>query len=156
VRGRLSQALLDNLAMAWSRFDRARPREEEDVPTLLLALEEWMRWALRIDEELHDALGLPYASRREVHPGGQSISGLRHAFDLTWRRGHPLDALVTVSPGSPALFYDVVWRSYEELPAPDGEADGALAYREHLASQPARTPASAVTTFLLTAAVAED
>jgi hypothetical protein len=156
VRSRLSQALLDNLAIAWSRFDRARPRHPDEVPGLLLALDEWMRWAVRIDDELLGALGAGYATSRETHPGGRSIPGLRHAFHLTEQEGHSLDLLVTVTPGSPALFYDVVWRTYEELPAPDGDPEGAQAYRQHLASLPARTPASDVTTFLLSTSVAGD
>jgi hypothetical protein len=156
VRSRLSQALLDNLAVAWSQFDRARPRHPDEVPSLLLALNEWMRWAVRIDDELLGALGHDYVTSRETHPGGRAIPGLRHAFHLTERQGHPIDLLVTISPGTPALFYDVVWRRYEDLPAPEGDGDGAQAYRLHLASQPARTPASDVTTFLLSTSVASE
>ena len=155
VRSRLSQALLDNLAIAWSSLDRARPRQEADVPGLLFALEEWVRWAMRVDDELTSALGAGYVVARAHQPGGRPIAGLRHAHDLVERRGHPIDTLVTVSAGSPALFYDVTWRRYEELPAPGSEVDGEEAYRLHLARQPARMPASHVTTFLLTAAVAD-
>jgi hypothetical protein len=154
VRSRLSQALLDNLAMAWSQLDRARPRHHEEVPGLLRALDEWMRWAMRVDDELLGALGAAYATTREVHPGGLPIPGVRHAYDLTERQGHSLDMLVTVTAGSPAILYEVVWRRYEELPLPDGDTEGGEAYRLHLASQPARTSAAQVTTFLLSSSVA--
>jgi hypothetical protein len=156
VRCRLSQALLDNLAIAWSSLDRARPRHESDVPRLLFVLEEWVRWAVRVDDELAAALGIGYVTARGTHAGGPPIAGVRHAHDLVALHGHAMDALVTVSAGEPALFYDVTWRRYEELPARGTEVDGEEAYRAHLATQPARMPASAVTTFLLTAAVAYD
>ena len=156
VRSRLSQAMLDNLAVAWSRLDRARPRDEADVPLLLFALDEWMRWAVRIDNELAGALGSRYLVERDGRPGGRPIPGLRHAFELTDRHGHPIQDLVTISAGSPALFYDVMWRRYEELPAPSETPEGEQAYRRHLARQTARTAASEMTTFLLTTAVLED
>lgn len=156
MRSRLSQALLDNLAIAWSSLDRARPRQEADVPRLLFALEEWVRWAMRVDGELEGALGSGYVEARCRRPGGRAIGGLRHAHDLVELYGHPIDALVTVSAGSPAIFYDVTWRRYEELPAPVCVVSGENAYRAHLARQPARMPASAVTTFLLNASVADD
>jgi hypothetical protein len=148
--------MLDNLATAWSRLDRARPRDPAEVPALLGALDEWVRWAVRIDGELLGALGDGYASRRGTRAGGQPLPGLHLAAELTGRTGHPIEALVTVSAGSPAVFYDVIWRRYEELPPSELEADGAEAYRLHLAGHAARRPASDVTTFLLTAAVAED
>lgn len=154
MRSRLSQGLLDNLATAWSRLDRARPRERVHVPLLLGALDEWVQWAVRIDGELLSALGARYAEQRGTRPGGQPLPGIHLAADLTCR--HAIDALVTVSAGSPAVFYDVIWRRYEELPAPELAAEGSEAYRRHLAGQAARRPASDVTTFLLTAAVAED
>ena len=154
VAGLLPQALLDNLAIAWSRLDRARPRDHAGVPSLLLALDEWLRWALRVDEELASALGPAYLAARPQRPGGQVIDGLRAAHDLVERRGHPLDDLVTVSAGSPALFYDATWKPWEDLPpgSAAAAADAERAYREHLAGQHARRPASQVTTFLLTAA----
>jgi hypothetical protein len=156
VRSRLSQALLDNLAMAWSRLDRARPQRQEEVPSLLVALDEWMHWAVRIDEELTGALGAAYMSARCERPGGRPIPGLRHAFALARRQGRPLESLVIVTPGSPAVFYDVLWKRYEELPEPEPDPEGEQAYRLHLAAQPARTPASEVTTFLLTTSVEAD
>jgi hypothetical protein len=154
VRSRLSQALLDNLATAWSRLDDARPLDPADVPTLLFALDEWVRWAVRIDLELLAALGDEYATSRVTRPGGLPLPALHLAADLTERTGHPIGALVTVSAGSPAVFYDAVWRRYEELPASELETERADAYRLHLAGQAARRPASEVTTFLLGAAVA--
>ena len=153
VRSRVSQALLDNLAVAWSTLDRARPREETGVPALMEALDTWMRWAMRIDEELVDALGPDYTTARRERAGGRPIPGLRHAHELTERGGHPLGQLVTVSAGSPPLFYDAIWKRYEELPSPQDDPGAAQAYREHLASRPARRPAAEVTTFLLTWAV---
>ncbi|HXM58591.1 MAG TPA: hypothetical protein VOB72_24535 [Candidatus Dormibacteraeota bacterium] len=156
MRSQLSQAVLDNLAVAWSRLDRARPRREADVPDLLCALDEWVRWAVRVDDELTGALGAPYAARRAEQPRAHALGGLRHAYDLTGRLGHPIDSLVTVSAGSPAIFYDVTWRPPEELPDAEGPADVVEAYRLHLASRPARVPASGVTTFLLSAAVTDD
>jgi hypothetical protein len=154
VRGHLSQALLDNLAIAWSRLDDARPREPADVPTLLIALDEWVRWAVRIDVELLAALGDEYATSRAARPGGRPLPGLHLAAALSERTGHAIDTLVTVSAGSPAVFYDAVWRRYEELPAAEPGTERVEAYRLHLAGQAARRPASAVTTFLLRAAVA--
>lgn len=156
VRSRLSQALLDNLAIAWSSLDRARPHQETGVPRLLFALEEWVRWAMRVDDELESALGAGYVEARCRQPGGPPIAGVRHAHELVERFGHPIDMLVTVSAGSPAVFYDVTWRRFEELPAPGAAVQGEDAYRVHLARQPARMPASAVTTFLLNAAVDYD
>lgn len=153
MRSQLSQAVLDNLAVAWSRLDRARPRQRAEVPALLFALDEWLRWAMRVDDELAGALGAGYAARRAEHAGGRPIPGLRHAHDLTERLGHPIDALVTVSAGSPAVFFDVTWRPYEDLPRAEDATVGEEAYRLHLASLPARGPASGVTTFLLSAAV---
>lgn len=154
VAGPLSQALLDNLAIAWSRLDRARPREPSGVPSLLLALDEWMRWAVRMDDELAAAVGAAYVDARPLEPGGLAIDGLRAAFDLVERLGHPIDALVTVSAGEPAVFFDATWKSWDELPradrVPGAAAEGA--YRRHLAGQHARGAASEVTTFLLTAA----
>jgi len=154
VRGRLSQALLDNLATAWSRLDHARPLDPAGVPTLLGALDEWVRWAVRIDVELFATLGDEYATSRTTRPGGLPLPGLHLAAELTERTGHAIDALVTVTAGSPAVFYDAVWRRYEELPAPELETERAQAYRLHMAGQAARRPASEVTTFLLGAAVA--
>jgi hypothetical protein len=147
--------MLDNLATAWSRLDRARPRDPAEVPALLGALDEWVRWAVRIDGELLGALGERYALSRGTRPGGRPLPGLHLAAELTCRPGHAIEALVTVSAGSPALFYDVIWRRYEELPASELQDDGVEAYRLHLAGQAARRPASEVTTFLLTAAVAD-
>jgi hypothetical protein len=153
VRSRLSQGVLDNLVSAWSRLDRARPRDEAEVPELLGALDEWVRWAVRIDAELLCAFGESYAESREVRPGARPLPGLHLAADLTGR--HAIEALVTVSAGSPALFYDVIWRRHEELPACEHQGEGIEAYRRHLAGQAARRPASDVTTFLLGAAVAD-
>jgi len=154
VRGRVSQALLDNLATAWSRLDQARPLDPADVSALMAALDEWVRWAVRIDRELLAVLGSEFAAGRRSLPGGQPLPGLHLAADLVARTGHPIDALVTVSAGAPALFYDVVWKRYEELPSSELRAEGVEAYRLHLAGQAARRPASEVTTFLLGAAVA--
>jgi len=108
---------------------------------------------MRIDEELVDALGPGYTAARCEHAGGLPIPGLRHAHELTERDGHPLGHLVTVNAGSPPLFFDAIWKRYEELPAPRNDPGAARAYREHLASRPARRPAAEVTTFLLTWAV---
>jgi hypothetical protein len=152
VRIRLSQALLDNLAIAWSRLDRARPREVSGVPTLLFALDEWMRWAVRMDDELTSALGASYVESRCRRRGGPAIRGLRHPFTLKEQLGHPLDALVTISAGSPAVFYDLTWKPYVELPPAAGDPEAEQAYRQHLDGQPARVAASEVTTFLLTIA----
>ena len=154
VRGRLSQALLDNLATAWSRLDHARPLDPAGVPTLLGALDEWVRWAVRIDVELLAAFGDEYATSRATRPGGLPLPGLHLAADLTERTGQAIDALVTVSAGSPVVSYDAVWRRYEELPSSELDTEGVEAYRRHLAGQAARRPASDVTTFLLGAAVA--
>jgi hypothetical protein len=148
--------MLDNLATAWSRLDRARPRDQAEVPALLGALDEWVKWAVRIDGELLGALGERYASSRGTRPGGLPLPGIHLAAELTGRTGQAIDALVTVSAGSPALFYDVIWRRYEELPASEPETERVEAYRLHLAGMPARRPASEVTTFLLTAAVTDD
>jgi hypothetical protein len=145
--------MLDNLVVAWSQLDRARPPQESGVPKLLHALDEWLRWAVRIDDELLAVVGRHYAAARCEREGGRTILAHRHAFTLTDRHGHPMEALVTVSAGSPTIFYDVRWRPYEELPAPGADAPTAEAYRRHLASQPARTRASELTTFLLGAAV---
>jgi hypothetical protein len=153
VRSRLSQALLDNLATAWSRLDHARPRDPAEVPVLLGALNEWVEWAVRLDGELLSVLGEPYAESRATRPGGRPLPGLHLAADLTGR--HTIDALVTVRAGGSALLYDVVWRQYEELPASGLAAEGSQAYRLHLAGQAARRLASEVTTFLLGAAVAD-
>jgi hypothetical protein len=153
VRSRLSQGLLDNLVSAWSRLDRARPREQAEVPALLAALDEWVRWAVRVDGELLSTFGAPYAESRETRPGGRPLPGLHLAADLTGR--HAIEALVTVSAGDAALFYDVIWRRYEELPPSERPGGGTEAYRRHLAGQAARRPASDVTTFLLGAAVAD-
>jgi hypothetical protein len=153
VRSQLSQAILDNLAVAWSRLDRARPRQRSEVPGLLFALDEWLRWAVRVDAELAGALGGAYAQRRAEPGGGRPLPGLRHVYDLTERLGHPIDALVTVSAGSPAVFFDVRWRPYEDMPQVGDGDGGEHAYRMHLASLPARATASDVTTFLLSAAV---
>lgn len=153
MRSRLSQGLLDNLVSAWSRLDRARPREQSEVPALLGALDEWVRWAVRIDGELLATLGQSYAESRCARPGGRPLPGIHLAADLTGR--HAITALVTVSAGWPALFYDVTWRRYEELPASPPEVEGREAYQRHLAGQAARRPASDVTTFLLGAAVAD-
>jgi hypothetical protein len=90
---------------------------------------------------------------RETATGGRPLPGLHLAADLAGR--HAIDALVTVSAGTPDVLYDVVWRRYEELPLADLTAEGGEAYRLHLAGQAARRPASDVTTFLLTAAAAE-
>jgi hypothetical protein len=92
------------------------------------------------------------ASRRTARQAGIRV-GLHLAADLTGR--HAIEALVTVSAGSPALFYDVIWRRYEELPACEHQGEAARRYRRHLAGQAARRPASDVTTFLLGAAVAD-
>lgn len=154
MRSRLSQALLDNLATAWSRLDHARPLDPAEVPTLLAALDEWVRWAVRVDVELLAAGGAEYAASRATRPGGRPLPGVHLAADLTAGTEHAIDALVTVSAGSPAVFYDAIWRRYEELPAPWLETERAEAYRLHLAGQAARRPASKVTTFLLGAAVA--
>jgi len=156
VRSRLSQAILDNLAMAWSRLDRARPPRDTEVPSLLSALDEWVRWAVRVDDELAAAVGSSYATRRSERRGGLPIAGLRHVQHLTQELGHPIDALVTVSAGSPAIFYDVTWALYEALPRSEIPTGGEDAYRRHLAGQPARMPASDVTTFLLSVAVEDD
>lgn len=153
MRSQLSQGLLDSLATAWSRLDRARPRDPAEVPGLLTALDDWVRWAIRIDDELLGVIGPPYAARRSELPGGRPLAGIRLARSLT-SRGHSIDALVFVSAGTPAVFYDVIWRRPEELPADAADSADLEEYRVHLASQPARTPASEVTTFLLNAAVA--
>lgn len=156
MRSQLSQAILDSLAMAWSRLDRARPARTTGVPGLLSALDEWVRWAVRVDDELTEAVGGSYATRRAEQPGGAPLSGLRHVHHLTQDLGHPIEALVTVSAGSPPIFFDVTWRPFEELPPASVVIDGEAAYRQHLASRPARMPASNVTTFLLSIAVEED
>jgi hypothetical protein len=124
------------------------------VPDLLTALDDWVRWAIRIDDELLGAIGPSYAARRCELPGGRPLAGIRHARSLT-SRGHSIDALVVVTAGEPAVFYDVIWRRPEELPADEAGGADLEAYRLHVASQPARTPASEVTTFLLNAAVAD-
>jgi hypothetical protein len=149
----LSQSLLDSLAIAWSRLDRARPRDRGGVPGLLLALDEWLRWAVRVDGELEAAMGWAYLAARPQREGGAVMAGLRAAHHLVEQQGHPIDDLVTISAGSPALFYDATWKPWDDLPALRTEAgDAEDAYRRHLGGQPARGPASRVTTFLLTAA----
>jgi hypothetical protein len=148
--------MLDNLAMAWSQLDRARPPREAGVPALLHALDEWVRWAVRVDDGLLVAVGGRYAAARTELEGGRTIPAIRHAFDLTDRHGHPIEALVTVSAGSPTIFFDVWWRPYEELPPPAAEEPAADSFRRHLAGQAARVRASELTTFLLTAAVDDD
>jgi len=156
VRSQLSQAILDSLAMAWSRLDRARPPRTTGVPGLLSALDEWVRWAMRVDDELTEGVGASYATRRAEQPGGAPLAGLRHVHHLTQDMGHPIEALVTVSAGSPAIFYDVAWRAFEDLPRPSVVTGGEAAYRQHLAGRPARMPAASVTTFLLSIAVEDD
>src|SRR5205085_1837296 len=108
--------LLDNLAAAWSHLDRARPRRQSEVPLLLLALEEWVRWALRVEDELDGLFGAAYPALRAERAGGPTLPGLRLIADLTERGGHPIAPLVVVTAGLPAIFYEVIWKAYADLP----------------------------------------
>src|SRR5439155_26713894 len=132
------------------------PPHATGVAGLLSALDEWVRWAVRVDDELTEAVGDSYPRRRAEQPGGPALPGLRHVHHLRQDLGHPIESLVTVSAGSPAIFYDVAWRPFEELPPASIVTDGEAAYRRHLSGRPARMPASNVTTFLLSIAVEDD
>jgi hypothetical protein len=148
----LPQDLLDELASAWLRLDGAKPTAFEDVPHLLEALTEWMRWAIRVEDEVLGILAVSYLTHRAVAEGGAALPGLRHAHELVRGGGHSVDELVTVSAASPPTYLDVMWRQFDELPRPAEDAPapaGESAYRLHLEGLAARVPAADVTRFLL-------
>jgi hypothetical protein len=154
-----SQNLLDELAGAWSRLDRARPVAVEDTPQLLRALADWIRWAIRVEDELEAALGLSYLARRAAVPGGGPLPGLRHVHGLMADDGRAVAELVTISAGSPPTYHDATWRPFDQLPEPLGSPPALneeSAYRLHLEGTAARVPAADMTRFLLDTALDHD
>jgi hypothetical protein len=148
----LSQGLLDELASAWLRLDQARPTTVGDVPRLLQALTDWMRWAIRIEDELLYGMEVSYLTHRAATAGSAALPGLRHAHELVEQGGSSLEELVTISAGSPPHYLDAIWRGFDELPRPVENApapSGESAYRLHLEGVAARVPAAHMTRFLL-------
>jgi hypothetical protein len=155
----LSQDLLDELAGAWSRLDRARPVAVEDTPQLLQALADWIRLAVRVEDELQTTLGLPYLASRAAVPGGAALPGLRHVHGLMANDGRAVVELVTVSAGSPPTYHDATWRPFDQLPEPLGGPPALSeesAYRLHLEGTAARVLAADMTRFLLDTALDHD
>jgi hypothetical protein len=154
-----SQDLLDELAGAWSRLDRARPAAVEDSPLLLQALADWIRWAVLVEDELQANRGLSYLARRAAVPGGGALPGLRHVHGLMADDGRAVAELVIIGHGSPPTYHDAKWRPFDQLPealgGPPALSEEA-AYRLHLEGMAARVVAADMTRFLLDTALDRD
>lgn len=146
----ITQETLDDFVTAWSRLDRARPQTRTEVPTAVEALADWLRHAIELDELLVAILGLAYEQARSDRAEGQALVGLRHIWTLL--EEHPLIELVMATPGRQALFWELYWSPFPALPrqqldrrVPEQEE----AFQRHLEGRAVRTPASDMTTFLL-------
>lgn len=147
---RLPQPSLDLLAATWSELDRARPPAKSDVPAAITVLTAWMAAAIAVDGLLNELLGPAYRHARSEEPGGQALVGLSHPSRLL-AGGHAAGDLVYATDLPQHEFWELYWRPLEELPRLPADASSARqaeAYGEHLAGQPARRPAAAITVFL--------
>lgn len=156
MRSWLSQELLDGLARAWSRLDRARPVRQEDAHHVTDALAEWLERTVRFEDELRATMGGSYLVHSADSTVAGALPGLRLVHALMEGGGHRVSDFVTVSSGSPPTYHDALWLPWAHLPQireAAGSPAGEAAYRQHLAGLAARLSAAEVTRFLLDAAL---
>jgi hypothetical protein len=147
----VSQQVLDELASAWSRLDRARPREPAGVAPAMHVVYHWVTCALAVDGLLFTILSGVYAATRAEESCGPALLALRWVWEVVEGEAS-MDALLSPASGPEHSFWELYWRPLADLRLDLLPAEGRDHYGRHLAGRPVRTPASAITSFLLTTA----